>query len=45
MKQDLLIVGQSIMRQKFHNSLRVTDKSVSTPNLLKTFVQVEYLPF
>ena len=44
MKQDLLIAGQSIMRQKFHNSLRVTDKSVSTPNL-KTFVQVEYLPF
>ena len=45
MKQGLLIAGQSIMRQKFHNSFRVSDKSVSTPNLLKTSVQVEYLPF
>ena len=44
MKQGLLIAGQSITRQKFHNSFRVSDKSVSTPNL-KTSVQVEYLPF
>ena len=45
MKQGLPIAGQSITGQKFHNSFRVSDKSVSTPNLLETCVQVEYMHF
>ena len=45
MKQGLPIAGQSITGQKFQNSFRVSDKSVSTPNLLETCVQVEYMHF
>ena len=45
MKQGLSITGQSITGQKFHNSFRVSGKSVSTPNLLETCVQVEDMYF
>ena len=45
MKQGLPIAGQSITGQKFHNNFRVSHKSVSTPNLLKNCVQVEYMHF
>ena len=45
MKQDMPIAGQSITGQKFHNSFRVFDKSVSTPNLLETCEQVEDMYF
>ena len=45
MKQGLSITGQSITGHKFHNSYRVSGKSVSTPNLPETCVQVEYMPF
>ena len=45
MKQGLSITGQSITGQKFHNSLRVSHKSVSSPNVLETFVQLEYMHF
>ena len=45
MKQGLSITGQSITGQKFHNSSRVSGKSVSTPNLPETCVQVEYMHF
>ena len=44
-KQGLSITGQSITGQKFHNSLRVFHKSVSSPNLLETCVQLEYMHF
>ena len=33
MKQGLLIAGQSIARQKFHNSFRASDKSVCTSRI------------
>ena len=44
-KQGPSITGQSITGQKFHNSFRVSGKSVSTPKLLETCVQVEYMYF
>ena len=45
MKQGLSITGQSITGQKFHNSLRVSHKSVSSPNLVETCVQLDYMHF
>ena len=45
MKQDMPIAGQSITGQNFHNSFRVSDKSVSTLNLLETCEQVEDMYF
>ena len=44
-KQGLSITGQSITGQKFHNSLRVSQKSVSSANLVETCVQLDFMHF